>query len=85
VNLLASRHSQKEKKGPDEFGALLLYAAEGRQLTRVEVRSQPDRDEVIAKRNGVTVRWGRKEAWSKDTGRWKRTGFAAYGVGRAGN
>jgi hypothetical protein len=27
------------------------------------------------------VRWGRKEAWSKDTGRWTRTGFEAYGVG----
>jgi hypothetical protein len=29
------------------------------------------------------VRWGLKEAWSKDTGRWTRTGFEAYGVGRA--
>ena len=28
---------------------------------------------------------GLKEAWSKDTGRWTRTGFEAYGVGRAGN
>jgi len=31
---------------------------------------------------GTTVRWGLKEAWSKDTGRWTRTGFEAYGVGR---
>jgi hypothetical protein len=28
---------------------------------------------------------GLKEAWSKDTGRWTRTGFEAYGVGRVGN
>jgi len=27
---------------------------------------------------------GSEEAWNKDTGRWTRTGFEAYGVGRAG-
>ena len=30
------------------------------------------------------MRWGLKEAWSKDTGRWTRTGFEAYGVGTSG-
>src|SRR6266849_858982 len=30
---------------------------------------------------GTTVRWGLKEAWSKDTGQRTRTGFEAYGVG----
>jgi len=38
----------------------------------------------VAKRKGVTARWGLKEAWSKDTGRCTRTGLEAYGVGRVG-
>jgi len=41
--------------------------------------------EVIAKRKGVIARWGLKEAWSKDASRWTRTGYEAYGIGRAGN
>jgi hypothetical protein len=41
--------------------------------------------EVIAKRKGVIARWGLKEAWSKDASRWTRTGYEAYGTGRAGN
>jgi hypothetical protein len=41
--------------------------------------------EVIAKRKGVVVRRGLKEAWSKDASRWTRTGYEAYGAGRAGN
>jgi hypothetical protein len=40
--------------------------------------------EVIAKRKGVIARWGLKEAWSKDASRWTRTGYEAYGAGRAG-
>jgi len=39
---------------------------------------------VIAKRKGVIVRWGLKEAWSKDASRWTRTGYEAYCAGRAG-
>jgi len=39
---------------------------------------------VIAKRKGVVARRGPKEAWSKDTSRWTRTGYEAYGAGRAG-
>jgi len=39
---------------------------------------------VIAKREGVIVRWGLKEAWSKHASRWTRSGWEAYGVGRAG-
>jgi hypothetical protein len=36
-------------------------------------KSLPNLMEVrVAKRKGVTVRWGLKEAWSKDTGRWTR-------------
>jgi hypothetical protein len=37
---------------------------------------------VIAKRKGVTVRWGLKEAWSKRTSRCTRTESEAYGAGR---
>jgi hypothetical protein len=40
---------------------------------------------VIAKRKGVVARRGLKEAWSKDASRWTRTGYEAYGAGRAGN
>jgi len=40
---------------------------------------------VIAKRKGIIVRWCLKEAWSKDASRWTRTGYEAYGAGRAGN
>src|SRR5260370_36312365 len=32
---------------------------------RCKSSSQPDRGEVIAKRKGVTVRWGLKEAWEQ--------------------
>jgi hypothetical protein len=39
---------------------------------------------VIAKRKGVVARRGLKEAWSKDASRWTRTGYEAYGAGRAG-
>jgi len=39
---------------------------------------------VIAKRKGVVVRRGLKEAWSKDASRWTRTEYEAYGAGRAG-
>jgi hypothetical protein len=39
---------------------------------------------VIAKRKGVPATEGLKEAWSKSTSRCTRTGFEAYGVGRAG-
>jgi hypothetical protein len=39
---------------------------------------------VIAKRKGVVARRGLKEAWSKRTSRCTRTGFEAYGAGRAG-
>ena len=39
---------------------------------------------MIGKRKGVIVRWGLKEAWSKRTSRWTRTGYEAYGAGRAG-
>jgi hypothetical protein len=46
--------------------------------------SHPDGGEVIAKRKGVVVRRGLKEAWSKDASRWTRTGYEAYGAGRAG-
>jgi hypothetical protein len=35
------------------------------------------------KRKGVAARRGLKEAWSKDASRWTRTGFEAYGAGRA--
>ena len=34
----------------------------------------------MAKRKGVAVRRGLKEAWSNDTGRWTRTEFEAYGI-----
>jgi Group II intron, maturase-specific domain len=44
---------------------------------RGESSSQPDRGEVIAKRKGVTARWGPKEAWSKSASRWTRTGYEA--------
>jgi hypothetical protein len=40
---------------------------------------------VIAKRKGVIVRWGLKEAWSKCASRCTRTGSEAYGAGRVGN
>ena len=39
---------------------------------------------MIAKRKGVTVRWGLKEARSKGASRCTRTGSEAYGAGRAG-
>jgi hypothetical protein len=39
---------------------------------------------VIAKRKGVIARWGLKEAWSKYASRWTKTGYEAYGAGRAG-
>ena len=39
---------------------------------------------MIAKRKGVVGRRGLKEAWSKRTSRWTRTGSEAYGAGRAG-
>ena len=39
---------------------------------------------MIAKRKGVVARRGLKEAWSKDASRWTRTGYEAYGAGRAG-
>jgi hypothetical protein len=38
---------------------------------------------VIGKRKGRTARWGLKEAWTKHASRWTRTGFEAYGAGRA--
>src|SRR5258707_13313403 len=50
---------------------------------RCKSSSQPDGGEVIAKRKGLTARGGLKEAWSKDASRWTRTGFEAYGAGRA--
>jgi hypothetical protein len=37
------------------------------------------------KRKGVVVRWDLKEAWNKHASRWTRTGFEAYGAGRAGH
>jgi hypothetical protein len=37
------------------------------------------------KRKGVVVRWDLKEACSKHASRWTRTGFEAYGAGRASN
>ena len=46
--------------------------------------SHPDGGEVIAKRKGVVVRRSLKEAWSKGASRWTRTGYEAYGAGRAG-
>jgi hypothetical protein len=39
---------------------------------------------VIAKRKGVVVRRGLKEARSKGASRCTRTGFEAYGAGRVG-
>ena len=36
------------------------------------------------KRKGVVARRGLKEACSKGASRWTRTGYEAYGVGRAG-
>jgi len=39
---------------------------------------------VIAKRKGAVVRRCLKEAWNKDASRWTRTGYEAYGAGRAG-
>ena len=39
---------------------------------------------MIAKRKGVAVRRGLKEAWSKGASRWTRTGLEAYDAGRAG-
>jgi hypothetical protein len=38
---------------------------------------------MLAKRKGVTARWGLEEAWSKGTSRWTRTGYEAYGDRRA--
>ncbi len=38
---------------------------------------------MIAKRKGVVVRRGLKEALSKRASRCTRTGFEAYGAGRA--
>jgi hypothetical protein len=35
------------------------------------------------KRKGVAARRGLKEAWNKHASRWTRTGFEAYGAGRA--
>src|ERR1039458_1615829 len=46
--------------------------------------SHPDGGEVIAKRQGIVVRRGLKAAGSKDASRWTRTGYEAYGAGRAG-
>jgi hypothetical protein len=40
----------------------------------VEAFTQPDGGEGLAKRKGVTARWGLKEAWSKLAARWTRTG-----------
>ena len=37
---------------------------------------------MIAKRKGVAVRRCLKEAWSKRTSRWTRTGSEAYGAER---
>ncbi len=39
---------------------------------------------ALHKQNDVTGNMP-ANAWSKDTGRWTRTGFEAYGVGRASN
>jgi hypothetical protein len=38
---------------------------------------------VIAKRKGRAAKGDLKEAWSKHASRWTRTGFEAYGAGRA--
>ena len=40
---------------------------------------------MIAKRKGVPVTEGLKEAWSKRTSRWTRTGSEAYDAGRVGH
>src|SRR5208337_79972 len=46
--------------------------------------AQPDDGEGLAKRKGVVVRRGLKEARSKAATRWTRTGYEAYPAGRAG-
>jgi len=40
---------------------------------------------VIAKRKDFVARRGLKEAWRKGASVWTRTGYEAYGAGRAGN
>ena len=45
---------------------------------------QPGGGEVVAKRKDVTVKLGLKEAWSKRTSQYTRTGSKAYGAGRTG-
>ena len=47
----------------------------------VQVSSQRDGREVIAKRKGRVARRGLKEAWSKRASRWTRIGFEAGGAG----
>src|SRR5512138_2383001 len=52
---------------------------------RCKSSTQPDGGEELAKRKGVLVTEGLKEARSKGASRWTRTGSEAYGAGRAGN
>jgi len=40
--------------------------------------TQPDGGEGLAKRKGVTVRWGLKEARSKSASRWTKTEYEAW-------
>jgi hypothetical protein len=51
---------------------------------RCKSSTQPDGGEGLAKRKGVAARRGLKEAWSKCTSRWTRTGYEACHVGRVG-
>ena len=51
---------------------------------RCKSSTQPDGGEELAKRKGVAARRGLKEAWSKCTSRWTRTGYEARPRGPVG-
>ena len=67
-----------EHEPPAQAGGFLLVCRACSTARRCKSFSQPDGGEVIAKRKGVVVRRGLKEAWSKRTSRCTRTGFEAY-------
>src|SRR6266446_3326599 len=54
------------------------------QLASLPRPTHLDGREGLVKRKGVVARQRLKEAWSKHASRWTRTGFEAYGAGRAG-
>src|SRR5215211_1848785 len=69
---------------PPVFTGVFMVCRACSTAWRWKSSTQPDGGEGLAKRKGVAVRRGLKEAWSKTAARWTRTGYEAYPAGRAG-